>query len=457
MAAQDLDKLKAELTYLLEKESKDFRAQNSDIKVHSFGCSVAQVKKECMAELKKREATNQAGQVLKALERIVDKQVPIMVANMYRDAKPHFGKLCKVKIGGNTTGFRIVLEPKDREAGTKIYDKIREFKGGKKDKKGHQDALIKALMKKIDELNTPNKKGESRGIAQLDPVQKQFFNIGHDKGYAVVEQMQSRAEHALFQFDATEYMPAELFESLEVMVSRENKTDFDVIRCSLESSRENKSKGSSIEQPQFNKMKRDLQAILDAMDANEWVRLGGSDSKLEKVVKRILNPFAKAGAKSSKLKTNIKDEKIKDKNSKAARKQPKRKKVTILPAYVDKFAPKSGRKAKSNDKSGSLFSYMAMINKKLPSMIKKNMRAPRLENQSGRFAASVKLQGVNTTPQGHPSFGYTYEEDPYQIFEVGTGSAPWATPQRDPRKLIDASIREIAGQMALGRFYTRRL
>ena len=100
---------------------------------------------------------------------------------------------------------------------------------------------------------------------------------------------------------------------------------------------------------------------------------------------------------------------------------------------------------------------MAMINKKLPRIIRKNMRAPALENRSGAFASSVKVQDVNTTPQGHPSFGYIYEKNPYQIFEVGAGVAPWATPQRDPRKLIDRSIREVAAELAIGRFYTRRL
>ena len=100
---------------------------------------------------------------------------------------------------------------------------------------------------------------------------------------------------------------------------------------------------------------------------------------------------------------------------------------------------------------------MAMINKRLPQTVRKNMGAPGLENRSGRFAGSVEVQDVNITKQGHPSFGYTYEKDPYQVFEVGTGAAPWATSQRDPRKLIDRSIREVAAELAIGRFYTRRL
>ena len=100
---------------------------------------------------------------------------------------------------------------------------------------------------------------------------------------------------------------------------------------------------------------------------------------------------------------------------------------------------------------------MAMINKKLPQTVQKNMGPPGLVNSSGRFASSVRLQDVNTTKQGHPSFGYTYAKNPYQVFEVGEGSTPWATPERDPRKLIDRSIREVAAELAIGRFYTRRL
>ena len=84
------------------------------------------------------------------------------------------------------------------------------------------------------------------------------------------------------------------------------------------------------------------------------------------------------------------------------------------------------------------------------------MGAPGLENQTGRFAASVRLTDVVKTPKGFPSFGYTYQKDPYQVFENGIGSAPWANGDRDPRELIDRSIREIAAQFAIGRFYTRR-
>ena len=85
------------------------------------------------------------------------------------------------------------------------------------------------------------------------------------------------------------------------------------------------------------------------------------------------------------------------------------------------------------------------------------MGPPALESRTGRFAKSVKAVDVSKTSQGYPSIGYTYQRNPYQVFEESRGKKPWASPERDPRTLIDRSLREIAVELALGRFYTRRL
>ena len=97
-----------------------------------------------------------------------------------------------------------------------------------------------------------------------------------------------------------------------------------------------------------------------------------------------------------------------------------------------------------------------MINKELPKTVRDNMNEPRLVNRTGRFAASVRVTDIVQTPKGFPSIGYTYRRDPYQVFEEGSTGA-WSNGQRDPRQLIDTSIREIATKMAIGRFYTRRV
>lgn len=114
------------------------------------------------------------------------------------------------------------------------------------------------------------------------------------------------------------------------------------------------------------------------------------------------------------------------------------------------------RKAKKGPSSVPL-SFLGILNSRLPETVAKNMGEPGLVYRTGRFANSVKALNILTTKQGFSSIGYTYDLSPYQVFEMGQGSPPWATPERDPRGLIDRSIREIAAQYAMGRFYTRRL
>ena len=99
---------------------------------------------------------------------------------------------------------------------------------------------------------------------------------------------------------------------------------------------------------------------------------------------------------------------------------------------------------------------LTLLKAKLPQTVAQNMGPPGLVNRTGRFASSVTPTDVSRTAQGYPSVGYTYRKNPYQVFEMGVGDARWATPDRDPRKVIDMSIREIAAQLVVGRLYTRR-
>ena len=107
--------------------------------------------------------------------------------------------------------------------------------------------------------------------------------------------------------------------------------------------------------------------------------------------------------------------------------------------------------------SGSEFSIAAMLgalNQRINEKVKDNMGDPRLNNRTGRFASSVRITDVVKTPQGFPSIGYTYEKNPYQTFEIGYAQG---SQDRDPRRLIEVSIRELAAEMAIGRLYTRRV
>lgn len=106
--------------------------------------------------------------------------------------------------------------------------------------------------------------------------------------------------------------------------------------------------------------------------------------------------------------------------------------------------------------TNSSLKLLGVLNQKLPETVRKNMREPGLVNQTGRFASSVKVTDIAETAGGFPSIGYTYDRDNYSQYEASSGSR-FANPDRDPRKVIDESIREIAIQLLEGRFFTRRV
>jgi len=99
-------------------------------------------------------------------------------------------------------------------------------------------------------------------------------------------------------------------------------------------------------------------------------------------------------------------------------------------------------------------SLLALLNQKITQTVAGNMNYPALRYRTGRFARSVKITDIALTARGYPSIGYTYMKRPYQTFEPGYKQG---SKDRDPRKLIDISIREIAANLLIGRFYTRRV
>ena len=193
--------------------------------------------------------------------------------------------------------------------------------------------------------------------------------------------------------------------------------------------------------------------FLEGQLAKEVATLEGSTPLVDGVGQVLLGTVAPKKARVQ----GKRKKQISEKSKGSAKKKTRTKKSENVVRDTGIAAKSFIQKDRSKSQKKSLFSVMAMINQRLPETLEKNMRAPGLENRTGRFANSVKLTDVSQTAKGFPSFGYTYERDPYQVFEVGRGRSPWATPQRDHRLVIDRSIREVAAELALGRFYTRRV
>ncbi len=194
--------------------------------------------------------------------------------------------------------------------------------------------------------------------------------------------------------------------------------------------------------------------------------LHGSDTPLEKRKKKLIATGVEPFKKRKNASIKVKHEDIKIKKTKSTVSTQKKVKATkarasnaklVSAAVVMKATKKGKRRPTKKSPLQDMLKLVVQFNSKLPQTVRKNMGSPKLNNRTGRFANSTQVTDIQITPQGFPSVGYTYRKDPYQVFEDGLGSLPWANGERDPRELIDQSIREIATQMALGRIYTRRV
>ena len=283
---------------------------------------------------------------------------------------------------------------------------------------------------------------------------KSLWNLNHKHLEGIIEtQVRDAINNALIGEE-------EITKKHLTAFMKKNKISLEVIRdtrsntahVSLGSQREN-SKEGGISGARKQKLQKALLKAIKQLDSNIPIaELPGSDSFVEifekKVVTKTLDPFR--GKKNVKV-------------SKASKTKHSKKTHTIKVTPAVKAAASLRRRksikaaAAKKAPAAQPLQLLAMINAKLPATVRKNMNSPMLVNRTGTFAESVKLTDISKTPKGFPSIGYTYDKSPYGVFEMGNGDPRFATPERDPRRIIDQSIREIAAHLAIGRFFTRRV
>lgn len=117
---------------------------------------------------------------------------------------------------------------------------------------------------------------------------------------------------------------------------------------------------------------------------------------------------------------------------------------------------KKGNRAEKH--ANSTFNPLAlreMINAVLPDEILQNMGSPALNNRTGRFRNSAQVTNALIGPRGGVQIDYTYQRNPYETFEPG---GAMGSTQRDPRRLIGNTIREVAQEIMGKKFIkTRRV
>ena len=218
-------------------------------------------------------------------------------------------------------------------------------------------------------------------------------------------------------------------------------------------------KESSEERKRSKNIQDKLQEAILKLGKERIAQLPGSDSLIDAKQKEVTKKLEKAFKSSKNLRVSFKDNMKLDNGSGKAATINIKPRVRVVGGAYQTPKPKIrvmagiGKQRIRGPASMPLY-LIGLINRDLTRTVANNMESPALNYRTGRFASSVRVTDVLTTPQGFPSIGYTYMKSPYQTFEPGFAQGD---PNRDPRKLIDRSIREIASQYAIGRFYTRRV
>lgn len=136
----------------------------------------------------------------------------------------------------------------------------------------------------------------------------------------------------------------------------------------------------------------------------------------------------------------------------------------VADKIADKLKGKKGKKKgkarvttreKVEKRKQNPVSLMALFNKRITTAVKENMGQPALVNRTGAFANSVSVSNIIIGPRGGITIEYDYQKDPYQVFDPQRGRKPWATRDRNPRKIIEKSLRDVAQEAAIKRFTPR--
>lgn len=436
----------------IKRTSDKYRTQISNFEVHEFTINAEEIIGEVTAEMKSREGKRKLSPKTNTLIR---KEVRKMCKVLFLKFNPKrfdpTGRKFTVvsEFQGSATNFTFIL-------GSKPGKRANIFNQFKRIKQVAQRPLITALNKKLRDLNKGRKEGSQ---AELITAQKGFLDLGHEKDSSVSLQRSKKTMETLWKLEGnTTLSPL----AKKVIDELKGKITFDIqkedlgppvdtIKVKMESKRINRASTSS-EKKEVLELNKALKAAAERI-GTEWAFIEGSDSSIQKREKIIIEDFVKPLRRKKNIKVKTKNTKVKKSKGNVQRKSKQRK--STIAAYKDKDKTRLQTSQARKGVASSPLALVTLLNKELPSVVRKNMQAPGLVNRTGRFAESVEITDIMRTPKGYPSIGYTYQRDPYEVFEGGSGN-PRATPERDPRVLIDRSIREIAAKHALGRFYTRR-
>jgi len=472
MSERHLKKLLEELANDLDKAGNEWRDDNS-LETHAFKVSATSIANQVMQDIVGKKLLPPEGisdEHLEYLKGVVKTYSDNIAKSLYTKWTNPSGKYASPEVfvpSSSWTNFTIytslrlksdefrTVKGKKQWVGTSIGTVFGTIRNSyKSERRTLKNNVNKALALIAQESGLDVKQYE-KGEAIL--------NLGHKGGFAISEQRIAETKKVLaaqklfFKQGAEPQGIEDVLKDLGISISlrKVDKSEGTIVELSIESDYLNTLKGRTTESAVKKAYVKKLREAAEK-DLSKFGLTEGSDSSAAQAKKKIIKSFQDS-VKGKVKKPKTSDTKIKKSSGKkvSIKRTQKAKKGQTQQADLKDLGLTAPKTRKKQPRAGqSNISLAALINQRLAAVIAKNMKAPGLQHRTGRFAGSAEVVDVTQTAKGYPSIGYTYQKNPYQTFEPGfaQGSA-----DRDPRKVIDQSIREIALGLIEGRFYTRRV
>lgn len=282
----------------------------------------------------------------------------------------------------------------------------------------------------------------NNSFKKLGNVRQNFeLHLGHITGVAELQSMRamSQVNLALESAGTTvikDLMKLEVLSKFKQLGNPEFAKSFEFSGALLrpESAASNLTQ-SGYEKTQLTEVKNAIKAVVEAN--KDWANQRGSDSVIDALTKDLIKAV-KSNTKVP-VKTSVKNLSINAAPTSAKMERVVERKVRKLNNKVGQLG------LNAPQPSLSIRALIPMLNQRLPEYVKANMgHQGRLNNRTGRFAESTEIVDIDGD-----YVTYSYMLSPYQVFE-SQGS-------RDPRPLIEMSIRQMALGIIKSKFSLRRV
>ena len=479
MSKTVLKKQLQQLLKNLQDDSAEFRKLVSNKKAHYINFKESEIRQQIYRSLINVAGYKNVREIPEGMKTVVNQGVADMFDKFVVEVRAAKKTLKKyqvvddspIKGGKGYRTFSFIFSTStgtDETSSEDVFTRFKKFKqDAQRDFIDDLNGELKAegrLMKEMKRDKETKQMVFTGKMVDAEFGKNNFLDVGHVGESAVARQRNALVQDTLLDISSKDNPALRAFlqqlEGSVALVARKKSVaktvgGKEIIEVKLESAGDNRGEDLSMYDDLNKDLEKAIEKLLGIKGEAKLKEIGltpASTGYIENIEEGVLHRFGKMPGKK-----NFKNKKPKPRKSAPTSIEAGKMKGVKGKGFKDKSKAgkiKPGTQQEQNRESP--INLMTLINSKLPQTVLRNMGAPRLENRTGTFASSVRVTDASRTAQGFPSIGYTYQRQPYGVFEASSGSR-FASVDRDPRTLIDASIREIAAQLVTGRLYTRRL